>query len=143
MRTLFAVLLLAGTLAAQKHQITHEDVWLMKRVGAPAVSPDGKWVVTSVNQPSYEAGKMDSDLWIVPADGSAPPRRLTNTSAPESDVVFSPDSARIAFATKREGGEATQIYILAANITKTGFTITHANAVSVDRTFAYVMLGGG
>ena len=55
MRTLFAVLLLAGTLAAQKRPITHEDVWLMKRVGAPAVSPDGKWVVTSVTWPSYEA----------------------------------------------------------------------------------------
>ena len=115
MRTLFAVLLLAGTLAAQKHPITHEDVWLMKRVGAPAVSPDGKWVVTSVNQPSYEAGKTDSDLWIVPVDGSAPPRRLTNTAAPESDVVFSPDSTRIAFATKREGDETTQIYILPLN----------------------------
>ena len=115
MRTLFAVLLLAGALAAQKHPITHEDVWLMKRVGAPAVSPDGKWVVTSVNQPSYEAGKTDSDLWIVPVDGSAPPRRLTNTAAPESDVVFSPDSTRIAFATKREGDETTQIYILPLN----------------------------
>ena len=115
MRTLFAVLLLAGTLAAQKHPITHEDVWLMKRVGAPAVSPDGKWVVTSVNQPSYEAGKTVSDLWIVPVDGSAPPRRLTNTAAPESDAVFSPDSTRIAFATKREGDETTQIYILPLN----------------------------
>jgi hypothetical protein len=47
--------LLACTLAVQKHPITHEDVWLMKRVGALAVSPNGKWVVTSVTWPSYEA----------------------------------------------------------------------------------------
>ena len=25
--------------------ITHEALWMMKRVGAPVVSPDGKWVV--------------------------------------------------------------------------------------------------
>ena len=36
-----------------KHVITHEDVWLMKRVGAPVPSPDGKWVVFSVVEPAY------------------------------------------------------------------------------------------
>ena len=30
------------SVSAQKQIITHEDVWLMKRVGAPVVSPDGK-----------------------------------------------------------------------------------------------------
>ncbi|MFZ6775115.1 S9 family peptidase, partial [Undibacterium sp. SXout7W] len=41
--------LAAPAAAAQqaKHAITHEDVWLMKRVGAPVASPDGKWAVFS------------------------------------------------------------------------------------------------
>ncbi len=107
------ILLTAASLAsAQKHPITHEDVWLMKRTGAPAVSPDGKWAVTSVVEPSYEPGKTASDLWLLALDGSAPPRRLTYTIAPESGAIFSPDSRRIAFATKREGDENSQIYIL-------------------------------
>ena len=38
--------------AGAKHAPTHEDVWLMKRVGAPQVSPDGHWIVVSVAEPS-------------------------------------------------------------------------------------------
>ncbi len=92
--------------------ITHEALWMMKRVGAPVVSPDGKWVVFSVLEPAYEADKAVSDLWLVPADGSKPPRRITNTKAPESDVAWSADSSSIAFVTKRENDEVEQIYIL-------------------------------
>jgi dipeptidyl aminopeptidase/acylaminoacyl peptidase len=92
--------------------ITHEKLWMMKRVGTPVVSPDGKWVVFSVLEPSYEPDKEVSDLWITPADGNQAPRRLTNTKAPENGVAWSPDSHAIAFSTKREGDEAEQIYIL-------------------------------
>ncbi len=92
--------------------ITHELLWMMKRVGAPVVSPDGKWVVFAVLEPSYEPDKEISDLWLVPADGGAPPRRITNTRATESGVAWSPDSRSIAFSTRREGDDAEQIYIL-------------------------------
>jgi dipeptidyl aminopeptidase/acylaminoacyl peptidase len=81
-------------------------------VSSPVASPDGKWVVFSVLEPSYEPDKEISDLWLVPADGSAAPRRITNTRAPESGVSWSPDSRSIAFATKREGDDSEQIYIL-------------------------------
>src|ERR1700742_72946 len=88
-----------------KKPITHETLWMMKRVGAPVVSPDGKWVVFSVLEPSYETDKAVSALWLVSSDGLQPARRLTNTKAPEEDVAWSPDSASIAFSTKREGDE--------------------------------------
>ncbi|MGB0514380.1 MAG: hypothetical protein ACPGJE_06030, partial [Wenzhouxiangellaceae bacterium] len=53
------VLLLAAASAwAQEAQslrpVTHEEVWLMKRLGAPVVSPDGRLAVVSVTEPSYE-----------------------------------------------------------------------------------------
>src|SRR5882672_2702021 len=92
--------------------ITHQTLWMMKRVGAPIVSPDGKWVVFSVLEPSYETDKAVSDLWLVSTDGLKAPRRITNTKAPEDDVAWSPDSTGIAFSTKREGDDVEQIYIL-------------------------------
>jgi dipeptidyl aminopeptidase/acylaminoacyl peptidase len=103
---------LASTGAAAKAPLTHEALWMMKRVGAPVVSPDGKWVVFSITEPSYEADKAVSDLWLVPAAGGAAPRRLTNTKAGEGGVTWSPDSGSIAFTTKREGDEADQVYVL-------------------------------
>jgi dipeptidyl aminopeptidase/acylaminoacyl peptidase len=98
--------------SAVKKPITHETLWMMKRVGAPVVSPDGKWVVYSVVEPSYEADKAVSDLWLVSSDGLKPPRRITNTKASEGDIAWSPDSSRIAFVTKRETDDVEQIYIL-------------------------------
>jgi dipeptidyl aminopeptidase/acylaminoacyl peptidase len=98
--------------STQSKPITHESLWMMKRVGAPRLSPDGKWVVYSVIEPSYEADKSVSDLWLVATDGLKAPRRITNTKAAEGDVVWSPDSSSIAFTTKRETDEAEQIYIL-------------------------------
>jgi dipeptidyl aminopeptidase/acylaminoacyl peptidase len=98
--------------SGQRTPITHEKLWLMKRVGTPVVSPDGKWVIFSILEPSYEKDKEVSDLWIVATDGNSSPRRLTNTRAPEEGVAWSADSRNIAFSTKREGDEAEQIYIL-------------------------------
>ena len=118
LRVVLTALSLAAPLAAlaetpaARTPITHEKLWMMKRVGAPAVSPDGKWVVFSVLEPAYDPDKEASDLWLTPADGSAPPRRLTNTRAPEKGVAWSPDSRALVFATKREGDELEQIYLL-------------------------------
>ena len=66
----FAAAALAGR-AQSKAPITHEALWLLPRVGAPVTSPDGKWVAFSVTEPAYNPDDQRSDLWMVPADGSA------------------------------------------------------------------------
>src|SRR5215207_3234906 len=98
--------------AQNKVPLTHETMWALKRVGSPAPSPDGKWVVFSLVEPAYDEKDQVSDLWIVPADGSGRPRRLTFSKGGESGVAWSPDSRQIVFSAKREGDEASQIYIL-------------------------------
>jgi dipeptidyl aminopeptidase/acylaminoacyl peptidase len=103
---------LAHAAEPAKRPITHEDVWLSLRPGALAASPDGRWIVAAVAEPAYDEEQKRSDLWIVPADGSAPPRRLTSGKGSEGDPAWSPDSRRLAFSAKREGDDAAQVYLL-------------------------------
>lgn len=99
-------------MAEAKRAITHPDLWLMKRVGSPTVSPDGRWAVFSVTEPAYDAKDQVSDLWLVPVDGSEPARRITATKTSETGADWSPDGTRLAFSAKREGDETNQIYVL-------------------------------
>jgi len=91
---------------------THEDIWLMKRVGPPQVSPDGRWIVTSVIEPTYDDNTQLSDLWLIDTSARNSSRRLTSTRRPESGVAWSPDSRRIAFSAQRDNDDVAQIYTL-------------------------------
>ena len=98
--------------AASPRVITHQDLWLMPRVGAPTVSPDGRLAVFTVSEPSYARDEQRSDLWLVQTDGRGTPRRLTATSGGESSVEWSPDSGRLVFSARREGDDQPQLYLL-------------------------------
>jgi dipeptidyl aminopeptidase/acylaminoacyl peptidase len=105
----FASCVLAET---TQRAITHEDVWLMKRVGSPVVSPDGQWAVFPVTEPAYQERDQWNDLWVVRTDGSAPPRKLTSTRRGEGGAAWSPDSRKLAFSSRREDDETDQIYVI-------------------------------
>ncbi|WP_444845667.1 prolyl oligopeptidase family serine peptidase [Duganella caerulea] len=118
--SIFAILFSAGLACgspayaadapAARHAITHEDVWLMKRVGAPVPSPDGKWAVFSVTDPAYDSKEQWSDLWIKSLTDDTPARRLTFSKGGESGAVWSPDSKQLVFVAKRDGDDAAQLY---------------------------------
>jgi dipeptidyl aminopeptidase/acylaminoacyl peptidase len=112
---LFPVLLLLGLMAASAgaaRPMTHEDMWLVPRVGAPEISPDGRYAVVPVTRPAYDSDAQASHLWLVTTDGSEPPRQLTFARGSESSVNWSPDSRRIAFVARRDGDQAAQVYVL-------------------------------
>jgi len=121
MPRLFPVLLsllavAAGALRAAdapaKHAITHEDVWLMKRLDTPVPSPDGRWVVFGVTEPAYDAKDTASDLWLKSLTDDTPARRITFSKPGEGGAAWSPDSRKLAFTAKRDGDDAAQIYVL-------------------------------
>ena len=109
---LFLAVASAPAYAQQKTTLTHEVMTSFLRVGAPMPSPDGKWVVFSVSESDYDPQKESADLWIVPADGSAPARRLTANKGGEGGPAWSPDSQRLAFSARRDDDEVGQIYVL-------------------------------
>ena len=97
--------------AADKRPITPQDLWAVKRLGSPALSPDGKTAVFTVQDWSIEKNKSTSSLWLVDVAGGAP-RRLTNAPVSDSGPVWSPDGTRIAFTSKRADDENASLYVI-------------------------------
>ncbi len=102
----------AGGDAVEKRPLTVDDLWAMHRVGSPAVSPDGRLVAFTVTTFSKEENKGESDLWLVPSDGSAEPRRLTWQKGADGNPAWSPDGRTLAFVSKRGEDEVAQLYLL-------------------------------
>jgi Tol biopolymer transport system component len=67
----------------------------------PSFSPDGRWVAfaSSRGHPS----PRETALWIVAADGSAPPRRLLEGDGVDITPAFAPDRLALAFGSTRGG----------------------------------------
>ncbi|MDA1232805.1 MAG: S9 family peptidase [Planctomycetota bacterium] len=87
-----------------KRPISVEDLFEFKRVSAPHISPDGRWVVYAVSEiTDSQQNKSQSRLWLVPTDGSMPPRQLTNGTAKDTNPKWSPDGRWILFESTRSG----------------------------------------
>src|SRR5256714_275190 len=91
-----------------KHPFTFEDMMKLKRVGAPQISPDGKWVVFDAVDVDLELNTKISHLWIVPAAGGEA-RRLNQTPNHEERPRFSPDGKRLIWTSKAT--DPTQIWM--------------------------------
>ena len=114
---ILAALLLSSFAVADNHAdeglrpVTHEDLWTMRRLATPVISPDGEWGIVAVTEPANKEEETVSDLWLVAVDGKTAPRRLTATNDSEDGVQWSPDATRIAFSAKR-GEDVSQIYVM-------------------------------
>ncbi len=97
--------------AMTKRPITVEDLFAFQRVSAPSISPDGLWVVFASSEiTDSRNNKSVSRLWLVPTDGSAPPRQLTNPVAKDNNPKWSPDGRWILFESTRSGN--SQIWVI-------------------------------
>lgn len=110
---IFALVLtaIAAPALAQKHPLTIEDVWAIRRVGNPRVSPDGATVAYTIATYDMAENRSNADIWLVPVAGGTP-RRLTTNKASDTSPTWSPDGKRIAFVSRREGDTGGQVYLV-------------------------------
>lgn len=114
MKKILLIVLFASVFTAfgQKPAMTHESMWMLKKIGAPALSPSGKWVIYSRTETSYNTEEQSTDLWLAAADGSSEPRKITNSKGGEDNYFWHPTLHQIFFTAKREGNEVAQLYRL-------------------------------
>jgi len=103
------LLTLSSVLIAQsKRPMEVDDLFRIKRVSDPQMSPDGKriaFVITEMDKPN---NKSSSDIWTMLSTGGDPVR-LTNTHKHDHHPRWSPDGKWISYESNRGG--SYQIYL--------------------------------
>ncbi len=114
--SLLVLLLIAASSAAtgqapSKRPLRANDIYLLRSVSDPQVSPDGAWVAYTVAAIDSAKDKSDTDLWMTSWDG-AQSIRLTSTPEGEGTPRWSPDGRYLAFVSGRQEGKGGQVWLL-------------------------------
>ena len=110
--------------AQAKRPMALEDFLTAVRVSDPQLSPDGRRVLFVRTTTDLPSGKRNSDIWIVPADGSAAPKPFIQGPKSDDSPRFL-SSGRVAFISARHG--APQVYTADAG-GRNVKAITHVSA---------------
>ena len=98
--------------ADDRRPLQVDDLFAIRDVGGPQISPDGGSVVFTVRSLDPMKDKVDTDIYRVPMAGGEAVR-LTTSPKPDTRPRFSPDGRQIAFLSGREG-KKTQVFLLPA-----------------------------
>ncbi len=98
-------------LAQARRPLRPDDVFELRTVGDPHISPDAAWVAYTVSSLDRKEDAADTDVWMAPSQGGSSPVRLTSSKKPETSPRWSPDGRFLAFLSARDGSK-TQVYLL-------------------------------
>lgn len=107
----FLTVALTGTLDGQERRpIEVEDMFAVRTVGAPVVSPDGEWIAYTVRSTSLEDERSSTRIFMSPAEGGEP-IGLTAEGKSGGSPGWSPDGRYFTFTASRDEGES-QVWAL-------------------------------
>lgn len=106
---LSVLLLLFATHLFAQRAITPSDIYRLKSVSDPQLSPDGKWVAFVVSTPDSAKDKSDTDIWMIGWNGGEA-IRLTFSPEGESRPRWSPDGKYLTFLSSRYETKSSQIW---------------------------------
>ena len=100
---IFFILLMVCNMFAQKKPFAIEDLYKIKSIADPKISPDGKRIAFSVTSSSLAEGKSRGQVCIIDADGGNL-RRLTSDSVVAAIHAGRPMERRFAISPRKKKG---------------------------------------
>lgn len=95
-----------------KRRVTLDDLYRLRYVSSPEISPEGAWVAYTVSVADTAQDRSDSDVWMTSWDGSRS-IRLTTSKVSEHSPAWSPDGRYLAFLSSRDDNrEVDQLWLL-------------------------------
>ncbi len=108
-KLLLLPLLMIALVALGQRPISPSDIYKIKSVSDPQVSPDGKWVAYVLSTPDSAKDKSDSDIWMISWDGNESVK-LTASKESESRPRWTPDGKYLTFVSSRYETKSSQIW---------------------------------
>ena len=94
-----------------KRSLIPTDVYKIKTIADPQVSPDGKWVAYVLSAVDTGKDKRNSDIWMISWDGKEN-LQMTNTEDGESSPRWSPDGKYLSFLASRNADKHSQVWLM-------------------------------
>lgn len=93
-----------------RRNLTVDDLFQIKRVQDPQISPEGEWVAYTVSTANLKEEKSETQIWMIPTvGGEAIPMTAKGSSA--SRPRWSPDGKYLGFIAERNGSK-NQVWLL-------------------------------
>jgi|WetSurMetagenome_2_1015567.scaffolds.fasta_scaffold296789_2 Tol biopolymer transport system component len=88
--------------AGATHPFAVQDLVTLQRIGAPAPSPDGNWIVFPLRSTDLANNTGLTSLWIIRPDGTGL-SELTFPPGNDASPCWSPDSSIVYYLSTRSG----------------------------------------
>ncbi|WP_448664429.1 prolyl oligopeptidase family serine peptidase [Sphingomonas sp. CJ20] len=120
---LLAGVALALAAPASARDLTIADVAQLSRVGAPVVSPDGRWLVWQQRETDLAANRGRYDLWKLDLTrkGAVPEKLVAEADVNETGPAFSPDGRMVFFQSDKGGEDSVQSIAITGGETRSWF----------------------
>ncbi len=93
-----------------KPPLTADDLYRLKFLSDPQLSPDGRWIAFVRRQAIRVDNVYQSAIWLLPADGDSS-RQFTAGTHRDANPRWSPDGRYLAFTSDR-AGDKPQLYLI-------------------------------